>query len=300
MDRLESMKTYIKVVESGSFSAASRLMGVPLPTVSRKVADLENYLGSQLLRRTTRKLELTETGTLYLQQCKAIFDRLDKAERLAGGEYRAPKGSLHITASTMFGRIHLVPVVTEFLKAYPDIDIRLMLTDRNVNLIEEHLDFAFRIGELADSALMATRIGSTRYITCASPSYISAHGEPKNLKDLAQHSCITFEGLSTQSSTFWQFTEGKKSVSQPIHSRLAVSTIDAAIEACLGGLGISRVLEYPVITHLKSGTLKTILTKHEPAPRPIHLLYNKSSILPLKMRAFIDFAVPRLKDRLHA
>lgn len=300
MDRLESMKTYIKVVETGSFSAASRLMGVPLPTVSRKVAELEAYLGAELLRRTTRKLELTETGTLYLQQCKAILDRLEEAERLASGEYRAPKGSLHITASTMFGRIHLVPVVAEFLKAYPDIDIRLMLTDRNVNLVEEHLDFAFRIGELVDSALVATRISSTRYITCASASYIAAHGEPKKLKELAQHPCITFEGLSTQSAAIWQFEHGKKTVSQPIHSRLAVSTVDAAIAACIDGLGITRVLEYPVITHVKSGALKTILTPYEPAARPIHLLYNKSSILPLKMRAFIDFAVPRLKNLLTA
>lgn len=298
MDRLESMKTYIKVVESGSFSAASRLMGVPLPTVSRKVAELETYLGAELLRRTTRKLELTETGMLYMQHCKEILDRLDEAERAAGGEYRAPKGSLHITASTLFGRMHLVPVVAAFLKAYPDIDVRLMLTDRNVNLIEEHLDFAFRIGELADSALMAVRIGSTRYITCASAAYLAKQGTPETLKELAQHACITFEGLSTQSATLWQFQQDRKTLLLPVRSRLAATTADAAIEACLAGIGITRVLEYQIITHLKSKTLKAILIKHEPIARPIHLLYRKSSVPPLKMRAFIDFTVPRLKKTL--
>lgn len=298
MDRLDSMKTYAKVVELGSFSAASRQMGVPLPTVSRKVAELEAHLGAQLLRRTTRRLELTETGSIYLQSCKAILDRLDEAERIASGEYRAPKGSLQITASTMFGRIHLVPVVTEFLKTYPDIDVRLMLTDRIVNLVEEHLDFAFRIGELADSSMMAKHIGATRYINCASAAYLKENGSPKDLASLAKHSCITFEGLSTQSSTIWSFQEGKKTHSVAVHSRLAVSTIDAAIEACVQGLGILRVLEYPILHHMKSGALKPLLLKYEPPPRPIHLLYQKSTALPLKMRAFIDFAVPRLKNTL--
>lgn len=298
MDRLDRIKTLIEVVESGGFSAASRRMGVPLATVSRKVSELEAYLGATLLRRTTRKLALTETGAIYLKECKTILDRLEEAERLAGGEYRAPKGSLHITASTMFGRIHLMTVVAEFLQVYPEIDVRLMLTDRNVNLLEEHIDFAFRIGELADSALLATRLGTTRYVLCASPGYLARRGEPKQLADLAQHDCVTFEGLSTPYGHTWQFQRGSKSISIPVRSRLGVTTSDAAVDACLSGLGITRVLEYHVLSHLKSRRLQAILTPHEPAARPIHLLYAASSLLPLKMRAFIDFAVPRMRAAL--
>lgn len=295
MDRLDSIKTFVNVVESASFSGASRHTGVPLATVSRKVADLEAYLGAELLRRTTRRLELTQTGSIYFQNCKAILDRLEEAERLASGEYRAPKGSLQITASTMFGRIHVVPVVAKFLQAYPEIDIRLMLTDRNVNLVEEHLDFAFRIGDLMDSTMVATRIGQTRYVTCASQDYLKTHGEPKDLKALTTHHGITFDGIATQSTTAWTFYEGKKSRNVAVRSRLAVSTVDAAIEACMAGLGIARVLEYPILHHLKSGTLKPILEQYEPPARPIHLLYHNTNILPLKMRAFMDFALPRLK-----
>ena len=298
MDRLDCMKSFVKVVECGSFSAAARQMGTPLATVSRKVADLEAHLRVELLRRTTRRLELTETGALYLKNCRAILDRLEEAERLAGGEYRAPKGTLQITASTMFGRIHVVPVVAEFLKAYPDIDVRLSLSDRTVNLVEGHLDFAFRIGELADSSMVATRIGATRYLTCASAEYVAAHGEPADLTALSGHPCITFEGLSTPSATVWQYELEQRSIPVAVHSRLAVSTVDAAIEACLLGVGICRLLEYPVLHHLQSGLLKPLMQDYEPPPRPIHLLYGASAVLPLKMRAFIDFTVPRLKNVL--
>lgn len=205
-----------------------------------------------------------------------------------------------MTASLAVNSRMISPHVAPGGVGYPDIDIRLMLTDRNVNLVEEHLDFAFRIGDLADSALKATRIGSTRYITCASPSYIKTHGEPKNLRELSRHGCITFEGLSTPSSTTWSFQEGTKTHAVTVRSRLAVSTVDAAIEACLRGLGVARVLEYPILDHLKSGALKPLLLKHEPPAKPIHLLYHNTSVLPLKMRAFMDFAVPRLKHRLNS
>lgn len=298
MDRLNAMQTFVKVVESGSFSAAAKQLGTPLPTVSRNVAELEAHLGATLLRRTTRRLELTEIGADYLRSCKTILDQVGEAEHIASGEYRSPKGSLHVTASILFGRIHLIPVLADFLKAYPEIDVRLSLTDRPINFIEENLDFALRMGHLNDSNLMSLRLGESRVVTCASPLYLDERGTPEDLKGLANHTCITFEGLAATPLSFWTFNKGKRDIPVTIHSRLSVSTMEAAIHASLCGLGITRTLCYPILDHLKSGALRTMLTDYEPPALPIHLLYPSQASLPLKMRAFIDFVVPRLKNIL--
>ena len=178
MDRLESMSILVAVVESGSLSAAARRLGMPLATVSRKVGELESHLKTRLLHRTTRQLSLTETGRSYVAACRRILEEIGEAERTATGEYTAPKGDLVVTAPVVFGRLHVVPVVAEFLERYPEIDIRLVLTDRVVHMMEEHVDVAVRIGELPDSALVATGVGTIRRVVCASPAYLAAHGAP--------------------------------------------------------------------------------------------------------------------------
>jgi DNA-binding transcriptional LysR family regulator len=296
MDRLESMSTLIAAVEAGSLSAASRKLGMPLATVSRKVSELEAHLRTRLVNRTSRRLTLTDAGRSYVAAAKRILVDIEEAERTAAGEYVAPRGDLVIAAPIVFGRLHVLPVAIEFLKAYPEIDIRLTLADGIVNLHEGDVDLAVRIGELPDSSLVATRVGAIRRVVCASPAYFAERGVPENPDELTTHECITFHGLTAPES--WQFAAGKSTVSVPIRSRLTVNTAEAAIDAAIASVGVTRVLSYQVASALHVGTLALALEKFEPAPWPVSLVYPSQGLLPLKLRAFIDFAAPRLKSRL--
>jgi DNA-binding transcriptional LysR family regulator len=296
MDRFESMSVLVTAVEAGSLSAAARRLGTPLTTISRKVSELEAHLKTRLLNRTNRRLTLTDAGQSDVAACRRILEDVGEAERAASGEYSAPKGDLVITAPVIFGRLRVLPVVVEFLRAYPDIDIRIMLADRLVNLVEDHIDLAVRIGELPDSSLVAARIGSIRRVICGSPAYFAERGIPKRPDDLAAHSCITFEGL--MSADAWTFTTGKSDMSIPIHSRLVVNTAEAAIDAAIAGIGITRVLSYQIANAVQSGVLVVALGEFEPAPSPVSLVYAGGRLLPLKLRAFLDFAASRLKARL--
>ncbi|MBY0583141.1 MAG: LysR family transcriptional regulator, partial [Sphingomonas sp.] len=197
MDRFEAMRTLVAAVDGGSLSAASRMLGVPLPTVSRRVSDLEAHLGTQLLIRTSRKLILTEAGAAYIASVRRVLDELGEAERAASGEYRAPRGALLVTAPIMFGKLHIAPIVHDFLAAYPDVTVRLALADTVVDLIENHVDVALRIGQLPDSSLIARRVGHVRWVVCASPDYLARRGIPQTPAALAAHDCIAFEGLQT-------------------------------------------------------------------------------------------------------
>ena len=296
MDRLESMTTLLAAVEAGSLSAASRKLAMPLATVSRKVSELEAHLRTRLLNRTSRRLSLTDSGRAYVEACKRILEDLGEAERAASGEYLKPRGALLITAPIVFGRLHVLPVAIEFLKAFPDIDMRVVLADRVFNLHEERVDVAVRIGALNDSALIATRVGEIRHVVCASRSFLAAHGTPKTPEELSRHDCITFEGLRHPDS--WKFSVGKKAQTISIHSRLTVNTAEAAIDAAVAGLGVTRVLSYQIVGALRAGTLEVILRKFEPEPWPVSLVYGGQGLLPLKLRAFLDFAMPRLRARL--
>jgi DNA-binding transcriptional LysR family regulator len=296
MDRIDAMSTLLAAVEAGSLSAASRKLGMPLATVSRKVSELEAHLRTRLVNRTSRRLILTDAGRSYIAACKRILEEIDEAERAAAGEYSAPRGDLIITAPIVFGRLHVLPVVLEFLNAYSDIDIRLVLADRVVNLQEDHVDLAVRIGELPDSSLVATRVASISRVVCGSPVYFAERGMPKTPGDLINHDCITFEGL--MSPDVWVFPSGKSNVSVAVHSRLVVNTAEAAIDAAAAGLGITRVLSYQVANAIRASTLVLALRKFEPLAVPISLVYAGQGLLPLKTRAFLDFAAPRLKARL--
>ncbi|ANK84945.1 MULTISPECIES: LysR family transcriptional regulator [unclassified Rhizobium] len=295
MDRLEAMTVLLTVVEQGSLSAASRHLHSPLATVSRKVSELEAHLGARLLQRTNRKVALTEAGRAYVEAAREILDRVEEAERTAAGEYSAPKGELTMTAPIVFGRLHVLPVAVDFLKAYPDINLRLMLGDRLANLVEDHIDLALRIGNLADSNLIATRLGAIRRTVYASPDYI-AQGAIRHPSDLSAHDCITFEGMASTRS--WTFVEGKRDLVVPIRSRLAVNTAEAAVDAAVAGLGITRVLSYQAARAEKAGLLVPLLADFEPQPAPVHLVYPSQGLVPLKLRALIDFATPRLRATL--
>jgi DNA-binding transcriptional LysR family regulator len=296
MDRLESMATLLAAVEAGSLSAASRKLGVPLATVSRRVSELEAHLRTRLLIRTSRRLILTDAGRSYVEACKRIVQEIEETERIAAGEYTAPRGDLYLAAPIVFGRIHLLPVVVEFLTVYPEIDVRLALGDRFISLAEEHADLALRIGELPNSSLVATRLGSVRRIVCGSPNYFAAHGMPQSPKDLSAHACVTFEGLTAPD--VWNFGTSRTEIAAPIHSRLVVNTAEAAIDAAIAGVGITRVLSYQVASALEEGTLVTALEPFEPSPTPVHLVYPGQGLIPIKLRAFLDFAAPRLRARI--
>jgi DNA-binding transcriptional LysR family regulator len=295
MNRLDSMSILVAVVDSGSLSAAARRLGMPLATVSRKVGELESHLKTRLIQRTTRQLSLTEAGASYVAACRRILDEIAEAERAATGEYASPKGELVVTAPVVFGRLHVVPVVAEFLAHYPEIDVSLMLTDRVVHLMEEQADVAVRIGELPDSTLMATRVGTVRRVVCASPAYLATHGVPVKPRDLAAHQCITFEVLA--STRAWVFGSGKSEVSVPVHSRFAVNTAEAAIAAAKLGVGLVRVLSYQVADAIRDNGLSIVLDTFESAPLPISLVHKGQAPLPLKLRAFLDFVAPRLRTR---
>jgi DNA-binding transcriptional LysR family regulator len=296
MDRLESMSVLVAAVEAGSLSAGARRLGMPLATVSRKVAELEAHLRTRLLNRTSRRLTLTDAGRSYLTACKRILDQIAEAERAAMGEYSAPKGDLLLTAPIVFGRLHVLPVVVEFLRTYPEIDVRMLLSDHVTNLLEEQIDIALRIGELPDSSLMATRIGEIRRVVCASAAYLATRGTPQTPADLRDHDCVTFEGMSAPLT--WRFGQGKSEVTVPIHSRLTVNTAEAAIDAAIAGVGLTRVLSYQVAQAERDGAVLRVLRGFEPGPVPIHLVYGGQSPLALKLRVFLEFAAPRLKARL--
>jgi DNA-binding transcriptional LysR family regulator len=296
MDRLDAMSILLAVVDAGSLSAAARRLGTPLPTVSRKVAELEAHLHTRLLHRTTRQLALTEAGAAYVAACRRILDDVGEAERIATGEYAAPKGELAVTAPIVFGRLHIVPVVAEFLAQYPEIRIRLLLTDRVVHLMEEQIDVALRIGELPDSTLVASRVGTVRSVVCGSPAYLAQHGVPARPEALAVHDCISFDVLESRRA--WVFGEGKSTLSVPVISRLEVNTAEAAIAAATLGVGLVRVLSYQVADAVGDGTLRVVLEDHEPAPLPVSLVHKGQTPLPRKLRVFLDFAAPRLQARI--
>lgn len=293
MDRFDAMTVLLAVTDAGSLSAGARRLGMPLATVSRKVSELEAHLHTRLLNRGSRRLELTDAGQSYVAACRRILEDVIEAERAASGEYRAPRGELVISAPIVFGRLHVLPIIAAFLKAYPDIDIHLTLADRVVNLLEEHVDVALRIGALPDSSLVATRVGAIRRVVCASPGYLQTRGTPTVPQDLEAHDCITFAGLMSPLS--WTFRSDGEQQAIPIHSRLVVNTAEAAIDMAIAGLGITRVLSYQIAASLADGTIKILLAPFEPPPLPVSLVYTGSGLLPLKLRAFLDFATPRLK-----
>lgn len=290
------MSVLLAAVESGSLSKASRKLRLPLATVSRKVAELEAHLNATLLIRSAKGLELTPAGRSYVTGAKAILEQLNEVERAASGEYTEPKGDLVVSAPIMFGRLHVLPVVTRFLEAFPDVAVKLTLTDRVTHFLDDQVDVALRIGDLPDSGLIATRLGTVRRVMCASPDYLAVYGVPTTLEELARHAVISFDSVS--GLTTWLFESAGAEVSTTFRAHLSVDTIDAAIDAGLAGIGLVRAVSYQVADLVRASRLAIVLEAFEPSPRPVHLVYDRQNRLPLKLRAFIDFVVPRLRDRV--
>ena len=298
MDRLEAMTTLLAVVDTGSLSAASRRLHMPLTTVSRRISELEAHLRTRLLNRTTRRLTLTDAGDAYVAACRRIVEQLEEAERVAAGEYQAPRGELTVTAPMVFGRVHVVPVVAGFMEAYPDVKLDLRLSDRVLDLQEEHVDVAVRIGELPDSAMLARKLGTLRRIVCASPDYLERCGVPDTPEDIAGHECVVFRGFERPEG--WAFAGKSGKATVPVRSRITLDTAEAVVEAGIAGIGLIRVFCYHVIPTIRQGKLKALLVDFELAGPPVHILHPGGGLMPLKVRAFLDYSTARLQARVAA
>ena len=295
MDRFEAMAMLVTVTETGSLSAAGRALKVPLATLSRKISDLEALLGTRLLLRTTRKITLTDAGATYVAAARRILEQVEDAERAAAGEFTAPKGELVITAPIFFGRLHVLPVVADFLALFPDINVRLALADRNVSLMDDHVDMAVRIGRLPDSSMVATQVGLMRTVVCASPALMAGRGVPQIPDDLLRLPCVTVD--TPLPSPGWRFKApgSGATLEIPIVPRLSVTTTEAAAQAAIRSIGATRLLHYQVVEAVDAGALRIILDEFEPDPAPVNLVHASRGYMPLKMRRFLDFATPRLR-----
>jgi len=298
MDRLEAMSFLLAVSEAGSISAASRKLKVPLATISRKISELEAHLNVRLLMRSNRQITLTEAGRSFVGTSRRILQELGDAEREVSGDQKILKGELVLSAPIALGRFYLLPVVVDFLRDHPSMDVRMMLVDRRLNMIDDHIDIGLRVGELNDFSLIAKKVGSVRRVVCASPAYLKRRGTPKTPDDLKDHDCITFE--NTLSAQTWSLYVGKTEKSFSIHSRLIVSTAEAATDAAVAGIGLTRMLDYQIAAQLRDGTLKLVLESFRSPPKPVHLIYEAGRHLPLKIRTFLDYASPRMKKSMRA
>jgi DNA-binding transcriptional LysR family regulator len=239
---------------------------------------------------------LTDAGRSYAEASKRILEDVREAERSASGEYSEPKGDLVVTASLILGRQHVLPIVAEFLKAHPGVNVHLMLANRIVNVMEEHVDLAVRVSNLPDSSLIAIHLGSTRRVVCGSPAYFSAHGIPKTPAELHAHDCVTIGGFMSPGS--WTFMSGKSEIAIPIRSRLVVSTAEAALDAAIAGVGVVSALSFQISAAVEAGQLEIVLERFEPEPMSVDMLYVGGRLMPRKLRAFCDFATPRLRAAL--
>lgn len=297
MDRFEAMKTLIAAVDGGSLSAASRALNVPLPTVSRRVSDLEAMLGSQLVVRTSRKLLLTEAGLGYLAAARRVLEELARAEQEVSGEYRLPRGELVITAPILFGQTIVAAIVHEFLKEYPEISVRLILSDSNIDIDSHNLDVAIRIGALPDSALVAQKVGELHWVVCASPEYLRRNGEPSEPRELCNHDCIAFEEFRRYRE--WPLID---SFGAPcpieIDARFSTNTAEGVTGGAVAGLGIARILSYQAADRVREGQLVQILSAFTGEKMSVHLVHTAHRQQTMKLRAFMDFATPRLDQQL--
>ena len=298
MDKLHAMATFVRIVERGSLTAAAESMRTSLPTVVRILAALEAALDVRLLNRTTRRIALTDEGREYHARCQRVLAEVDDAEAALTARRTVPSGRLRVTAPVMFGRLHVGPVVAEFVGRHPRVQVELILLDRVVDLVEEGIDVGVRIGRLPDSSLVAVPIGETRRVVCASPAYLKRAGTPVALADLAAHRCVSFGGLAPGNE--WTFAAGGKTTRVTVAPALASNQIDPALDACVGGAGLGQFLSYQVRALLEARKLKCVLAGFESPPLPIHAIYPSARLLSSNVRALVDWVVPRLRARMQA
>ena len=290
MDRWQAMRIFAKVAETASFAQTARLLHMSPPAVTRAVAGLEEAIGARLLIRTTRSVKLTEAGRRYYEDCRRILADITEAESAAAGSNATPTGTLAVTASVLFGKMHVLPIVTDYLDTYPTMSARVLFVDRPVNIVEEGIDVAIRIGHLTDSGFAAARVGSVRHVICGAPAYFARHGVPTSPADLKRHRIAVSTGA--WASPEWRFARNERVV---IHPTLQGNTNGISIGAARSGWGLTRVLHYQIGPDLLEGRLEIVLAEYEEAPLPVHVLYPEGRHAPAKVRTFVDLAVSRLR-----
>src|ERR1700756_4806537 len=289
MDRIEAMQTFVTVADLQGFAPAARKLGLSPPAVTRLIAALEERLGTRLLQRTTRKVALTDAGARYLQRARRILADIEEAELAAESERTRPAGRLVVSAPVGFGRLHVSPVMSACLERYPEVSGELRLEDRVVNLVEDGVDLAVRIGQLPDSSLVARQVGEMRRIVVGSPAYLKARGEPKTPEGLSLHQIIQF-GASALAAD-WRFARDDEELRINVMPRFSSNVADAAIQYAIVGGGLTRVLAYQAADSIRRGRLKIVLQKFELPALPVHIVYPTTRLLSAKVRAFIDLVV---------
>jgi DNA-binding transcriptional LysR family regulator len=295
MDRIDAMKVFVVALDEGSLAGAGRRLGRSPAAVSRAIAFLEAHVGAELLHRTTRSIRLSEAGERYAAACRRVLAELDEADNVAGGERAAPRGTLTLSAPVISGEMVLRPILDAFLDAYPTVSARLMLVDRAVNLIDEGVDAALRIGELADSSMVATRIGEVRRVVVAAPRYLKQNPRIEEPGDLAKHQIITMAHLPN-SWTFPPLAGSSVPRSVQVTPRLVTNSIRGAVASAAGGRGVALFFSYQVSEQVQNGELEIVLAGDEPAALPVHVITPQGRLSVPKVRAFLDFAVPRLRS----
>lgn len=296
MDRLHLMSVYVAVVEAEGFAGGARKLHMSPPAVTRAIAALEERLGVKLLNRTTRYVRMTEAGQKYYEDAKRIIALADEADDAALGIHAEPRGQLAVTASVLFGRLHVMPGIIEYLRRYPAVEINALFVDRVVNMLEEGVDVAIRIAELPDSSYRALRVGSVRRVLCASPDYLDAHGIPQTPDDLLKHRIILARGLNPNNEI--RLLDDGQTQTVKLQPILSVSDNDSAANAAMAGMGITRLLSYQIAEPLQTGKLKIVLSEFESPPVPIHILHREGRHSSAKIRAFVDLMAERLRAEL--
>ena len=292
MDRYHAMRVFVRIAETGGFAEAARQLHMSPPAVTRAVAALEDLIGARLLTRTTRAVKLTEAGARYLEDCRHILAAIEEAEAAAAGSYATPTGVLTVTSSVLFGQIYIMPLMTEFLDLHPQVTGRMLLLDRVVNMVDEGVDVAIRIGHLPDSSYSAIRVGSVRRVICAAPDYIEARGLPQHPGDLADHRIIA--ATSAWTSLEWRFG-AKAEIAVTVKPALFSNSNEAAIGAARSGWGLTRALSYQIGPDLIEGRLQIVLEDFEQPPLPVNIVHPDGRNASAKVRAFTDFARDRLR-----
>ena len=288
------MQTFVRIVDGGSLSAAARSLGVSLPAVVRTLAALEEHLGTRLLNRTTRRIGLTDAGGEYYQRSRQLLGEVEEAELAVSSAKSRPSGTLAVTAPVLFGRFNVVPILAEYRRRFPEVGVRLLLLDRNVNLLEEGIDVAVRIGQLADSSLVATRLAEVRRVVYASPAYLRRRGTPKHPRELAAHDCLSLTALSTGGDA-WRFREAGRAFDVRLRPRFVSNSGDAVIAMAEGGQGIGIALSYQIERQLAQRKLVAVLEAFAPEPLPVSAVYPHGRLTAAKVREFISLAATRLK-----
>ena len=294
MDKLHAMTTFVRIVDKGTLTAAAADLDSSVPSVVRTLAALERALGVRLLNRTTRRLHLTDEGAQYLERCRAILSAVHDSEAALTSQQTAPTGRLSVTASVLFGRLYVAPIANDFIRRHPGITAELLFVDRVVNLVDEGIDVAVRIGHLRDSSLVAIPVGEVRRVICASPAYLSRHGVPRTPKDIALHRCVRHIGLAPRSE--WHFRVGRRDVAISVNAVVTCNEIDSALNACTSGLGLGMFLSYQTAPARRSGDLKYVLEDCEVEALPVSVIYPHSRLVSTRVRTFVDECVKRLRE----